>query len=82
MKNIELLEMLTKNAKEFRKDRDQYTRNAHLHSMTCAPDQGEIDAVLTEFINFVGIQRGVDYALKASDLHDSSESPIAPRHCS
>lgn len=68
MNRIELLEMLTKRAKKFRLDHGHYKRNNHMHDISEAPPQAAIDAVLTGFINDIGIMQGVDYALYASDL--------------
>lgn len=75
MTKIELLEMLTKRARVFRSDRDHYKRNSHMHAITEAPPQEVVDAVLTGFINDIGVMQGVDYALYARDL---AESPNVP----
>jgi hypothetical protein len=72
MTKIELLKMLTENAKEFRKYSCHYGRNAHMHAVTECPPQDVIDAVLTGFINHVGGLQGVDYGLHASDLATAS----------
>ena len=74
MTKIELLEMLTNRARMFRNDRDYYKRNSHMHSVTEAPPQEVVDAILTGFINHIGIVQGVDYALYACDL---AEEPNA-----
>lgn len=74
MKIIELLDMLTSQAKEFRKDHDHYNRNRHMHAITECPPQEVIDAVLTGFINQVGRMQCVDYALYARDL-SKDENP-------
>jgi hypothetical protein len=34
-------------------------------------DQRVIDAVLVDFINFIGVKHGIDYALYTSDLRQS-----------
>src|SRR4030095_855137 len=62
MTKIELLELLTERAKAFRKDRDYFKRNTHMHAITDAPSQEVVDAVLTGFINQVGVTMGIDYA--------------------
>jgi len=68
--------MLTKNARQFRKDADHYQRNSHMHDLKEAPSQEIVDAVLTGFINHVGLQQGVDYAIYARDLkHEEKETP-------
>jgi len=74
MSKIELLEMLTKWARLFRSDRVHYQRNSHMHTTTEPPPQEVVDAVLTGFINDIGVMQGVDYALYASDLAKDSNS--------
>lgn len=68
MTRLELLTMLTTQAKAFRTDHGHYRRNAHTHDITKAPRQEVIDAVLTGFINHIGAYQGVDYGLYARDL--------------
>jgi hypothetical protein len=68
MTKIELLQMLTDIARDFRNDADHYQRNAHMHTVTECPPQDVIDTILTGFINRVGTRQGVDYALYESDL--------------
>ena len=68
MTKIELIEMLVKNAKQFREDKTYYSRNQHMHDITEKPDDAVIDAVLTGFINYVAGMQGIDYGLYASDL--------------
>jgi len=68
MTAIELLNMLTDEAKEFRADHEHYQRNSHMHDIRDCPPQDVIDAVLTGFINAIGGRRGVDYALYSRDL--------------
>jgi len=60
--------MLTEQAKQFRKDVGHYERNAHMYSINEAPSQEAIDAVLVGFINHIGMEQGVDYALYTTDL--------------
>lgn len=68
MNKIELLQYLTKSAKSFRADADFYSRNAHMHTIKESHSQEAVDAVLTGFINHIGMNQGVDYGLYASDL--------------
>lgn len=65
---LQMLEHLTDQAAQFRKDTDHYSRNRHMHAIIEAPSQDVIDAVLTGFINHVGRNQCIDYALYASDL--------------
>lgn len=64
----ELLEFLTKEAKEFKKDINNISRNQHLTYLSEQPDQTIIDGTLVAFINFVGVRQGIDYALSVKDL--------------
>ena len=74
MTSLELLNKLTREAREFRKDADHYARNRHMHAIGEAPPQEVVDAVLTGFINQIGRNQGVDYALYASDLAKKDDS--------
>lgn len=64
----ELLEMLTKFAKAYRKDETSVSRNKHLTNMDKEPDQATKDAILVDFINYVGVRQCIDYALNINDL--------------
>ena len=65
----ELLEFLTEQAKEFRKDKTSISRNYHLTDIKEQPEQYLIDGVLVAFINYVGITQCIDYALDVDDLN-------------
>lgn len=71
MTKIELLEYLTNSAKRFRKDEENLIRNSHLTGITedNVPTLEQIDGVLTAFINHVGVEQGIDYALEYNDLN-------------
>jgi len=64
----ELLEFLTEQAKEFRKDKTSISRNSHLTSIKEQPEQYLIDGTLVAFINYIGIGQCIDYALSVKDL--------------
>lgn len=68
MTKIELLQMMTKGAKQFRADREFFDRNSHLHSIAITPPQDVVDTVLAGFINHIGVLQGLDYALHADEL--------------
>lgn len=71
MTNLELLNFLTDQAKSYRKDCvASINRNKHMNKLTtpCDIDQSVVDAVLTDFINRIGSNQGVDYALYSKDL--------------
>ena len=64
----ELLEFLTQRAKEFRNDKTSISRNYHLTDIKEQPEQHLIDGVLVAFINHIGMNQGIDYALSVKDL--------------
>lgn len=68
MNRGELLEYLTESAKRFRKDTSNIIRNNHLTGLNENPYSKVIDAVLVAFINHVGVEQGLDYALSYKDL--------------
>lgn len=68
MTKIELLEMLKNCAIKYRKDTNSVSRNKHLTNLSEEPSQEIKDAVLTDFINYVGMFQGVDYALAVEDI--------------
>lgn len=48
---------------------DSIRRNRHMNHATENPiPQNDIDAMLVDFINFMGVRNGVDYALYTSDI--------------
>lgn len=69
----ELLEMLTKFAKAYRKDTTSVSRNQHLTFIDKEPDQATKDAILVDFINYVGVRQCLDYALNVDDLKKEEE---------
>ena len=77
MTKIDLLEMITRNACEYSQNaKASLLRNNHMNEIEkdTPLDQKIIDAVLVDFINYIGMQQGVDYALNTSDL------PVAQEH--
>lgn len=68
MTRIELLEMLKNCAIKYRQDTNSVSRNKHLTNLSEEPSQEIKDAVLTDFINYIGMFQGVDYALSVEDL--------------
>lgn len=69
MNKIELLEMLKNCAIKYRKDTNSVSRNQHLTNMKNEPSQETKDAVLIDFINYIGMYQGIDYALSTSDIN-------------
>jgi hypothetical protein len=71
MTKIDLLQYLTKMAKEYRKDCvNSVNRNKHMNELcgNFTLDQNSIDAILTDFVNKIGMHQGVDYAMYTEDL--------------
>ena len=68
MNRGELLKFLTNEARTFRKDRTAVCRNRHLTNIKEQPEQYLIDGILVAFINHIGINQSIDYALSVKDL--------------
>ena len=71
MNRGEFLDLLTKFAQDYRERAvASVSRNKHMNELggQCDLSQDEVDALLTDFINFIGVTQGVDYGLYASDL--------------
>ena len=66
----EVLSALTEDAKIYREDAyESIIRNSHMNDTDGLEVKPEfIDAILVDFINFIGARRGVDYALYTKDL--------------
>lgn len=72
MKSIDLLEMLTADAKQYRKTATQsVVANRHMNNLphTTVP-QDIVDAVLVDYINYIANKLCVDYALYTKDLEE------------
>jgi hypothetical protein len=66
MKAIEMLELTKDHAVEYRKEAQQsLERNNHMNEIESCElvQQRHIDAVLVDFINYIGFKHGIDYAL-------------------
>lgn len=71
MTKIQLLEYLTRIAKKYRSGcSESIFRNNHMNEIKeeVHVSQNLIDAILTDFINVVGVDQGVDYGLYSRDL--------------
>lgn len=71
MNRADLLNMLTNYAKRYRNHANEsIQRNKHMNDIELDEviQQRIIDTVLTDFINEIAMNQGVDYALYASDL--------------
>ena len=66
-----MLEKLSKYAIEYQPQSvESLRRNHHMNKITpkMKINQDVVDAVLVDFINFIGVQHCVDYAMYTSDL--------------
>ena len=72
MNKIQLLDMLTRDAIVYRKNvPESLRRNCHMNEYNDEPiPQNVTDAILVDFINFIGMRQGVDYALYTKDLEE------------
>jgi len=71
MRAIELLDKITKDAKEYRKEaQESISRNHHMNEIEDGEQlqQRHIDATLVDFINYVGRKYGINYAIYTQDL--------------
>lgn len=73
----QLIDWIKSRAVEYRgKATASVKRNRHMNDLggECRLTQSEVDALLTDFVNFCGIHQGIDYAMYASDLASEDES--------
>jgi hypothetical protein len=73
MTKIELLSYLTAIVREYRKNCNKSINvNKHMNELNgkAKIKQKVIDAILVDFINYVGINQGVDYGLYTNDIKD------------
>ena len=69
MTKLEMLQFLEAAAKRYRLGcAESLVRNKHMNDMQEACDQKTIDAILVDFINHIGTEMWVDYALYVKDL--------------
>ena len=71
MKAIEMLEFTKVYADKYRAEAQQsLKRNNHMNDIEEDEmvQQRHIDAVLVDFINYIGVKQGIDYALYTKDL--------------
>lgn len=79
MKAIELLELLKKYADSYSNiAKESVVNNCHMNNLTNEEvSQDAVDAILVDFINYIGGNYGIDYALYTSDLR-SNEPKLLP----
>jgi hypothetical protein len=71
MKAIDVLMQTTEYAKSYRKDAiKSVERNRHMNQIEEGEQlqQRHIDAVLVDFINYIGAKHGIDFALYTKDV--------------
>jgi len=70
MNKIEYLNGLTEHAKNYREDAQKsIARNKHMNNVKGETvSQDVIDAVLVDFINYIGVKSWLDYGLYTSDF--------------
>ena len=76
MTSGELLKIITTIAKKYRIKCNQSLKiNKHMNDLdNVNVSQNVIDAILVDFINYIGMEHGVDYAIYARDL--TEERPV------
>lgn len=71
MNRGQLITWIKNRAVSYRKNAiESIQRNRHMNNLggRCKLNQDEVDALLTDFINYCGVQQGIDYAMYARDL--------------
>jgi len=70
MNKITLLEMLTRDAAGYSLiAKESIMRNNHMNDITeINIKEDEINALLVDFINYIGMKQGVDYGLYTTDF--------------
>ncbi len=71
MKAIEVLNKTADYAKKYRSEAQKsLERNNHMNQIEDSEQvqQRIIDAVLVDFINYIGVKHGIDYAMYTKDL--------------
>ena len=63
-----LINLLIREAKDYREDNNRYTKSQHMHDLREPVDSKVEDAVLVGFINYVGLGQGLDVALYTKDF--------------
>ena len=70
---LEYLDLAKKSAIKYRKEaQESLVRNNHMNEIEDGEQiqQRHVDAVLTDFLNYMGREKGVDYALYTEDLNN------------
>lgn len=76
MNKIDLLQMVSTNAAEYSLTANEsIQRNGHMNIVDDNIDipQDKIEALLVDFVNFIGMKQGIDYAMYTSDLNKEQE---------
>ena len=73
MNKGDLLNMIVRYAKEYRKSgiMESVKRNNHMNKYSGENVSHEVaDAILVDFVNFVGVNQGMDLGMYTDDLED------------
>ena len=75
MKKIDLLHLIEGNIRTYRLDaNNSLRRNSHMNANVMSHreniPQEVVDALLVDFINYVGVWQGVDYGMYTKDLNE------------
>jgi hypothetical protein len=76
MTKIELMNIIEKIAKDYYQDApESILRNKHMNNLKGNEkiDKNIIDAVIVDFINFIGSWQGLDYGMYVKDLYEKSK---------
>lgn len=71
MNNGDLMNLLVKRAKEYAPQaQESIKRNEHMHALAEdeTPTKDQSDAVIADFVNFIGMKQGMDLGLYTEDL--------------
>ena len=82
MKIIDFLDMLVKFGKDYRTKIGTagVVRNKHMNDYRGEePPQELVDAIVVDFINYIGVRNCVDYALYAKDLSETETENVQPQ---
>ena len=80
MNSGELIEWVKNRSVEYREvAADSIKRNQHMNHLggQCRLTQDEIDAILTDFVNYCGSHQGIDYAMYTRDMKNDKGNVLS-----
>jgi hypothetical protein len=75
--SIDVLNFLVSYAKKYVKEgKDSVKKNRHMNELEKddSVTQQQVEAVVVDFINYIGVKCGIDYALYTSDVQEGEKS--------